>query len=296
MPGSSSDTSLNIPANTLLGSIQVAWGDLLNAKNLTLTVLDPRGTSQTVGDSLNAPGLTGRRQRALITNPGSGAWKARVETATGSVSSSAGTMLSNNQLWSQSYTGVLRTISARYPLLTDLAGLDSASIAEMNQSFRFLLLSSTGSHFRPTFGATRAALAAALVQGARVPQYLPAQSSYTDIRDRATMVFVESAQASPNGALFPAIAAGGAFQPDATVDRLSAVVALVRAAGLRPQAETGSCTLTYLDSASIPASLRGYVAVAVQNGLIKSSSTYFNPQGSFTRLDLAHALTQISAR
>src|SRR5205814_3504584 len=114
-------------------------------------------------------------------------------------------------------------------------------------------------------------------------------------RDPGTLLFVESAQAAPNGALFPGISAGGAFQPDATVDRLTAVVALVRAAGLRQQAETGSYTLTYVDAASIPASLRGYVAVAVQNGLIKSSNTYFNPQGSFTRLDLAHALTQISA-
>ncbi|HBB94754.1 MAG TPA: hypothetical protein DC054_05130 [Blastocatellia bacterium] len=295
MPGSSSDTSLNVPANTLLGSIQVAWGDLLNANNLTMTVLDPRGTSQAVGNSLNAPGLTGRRQRALVKNPASGAWKARVETATGSEASST-IVLSNNPVWSQSYTGVFRSVSAGYPSLTDLAGLDSASIAEMNQSFRFLLLSPVGSHFRPAFGVTRASLAAALVQGARVPQYLPAQSSYTDVRDRATMVFVESAQASPNGSLFPSIAAGGPFQPDTTVDRLTAAVALVRAAGLRQQAETGNYPLTYVDAASIPASLRGYVAVAVQNGLIKSGNTYFNPQGSFTRLDLAHALTQISAR
>src|SRR2546423_3693345 len=295
MPGSSSDTSLNIPANTLLGSIQVAWGDLLNANNLTMTVLDPRGTSQAVGDSLNAPGLTGRRQRAIVKNAGSGAWKAHVETATGSGASS-NTVLSNSPVWSQSYTGIFRSVSAGYPSLTDLAGLDSTSIVEMNQSFRFLLLSPVGTHFRPAFGVTRASLASALVQGARVPQYVPAQSSYTDVRDRATMVFVESAQASPNGPLFPSIAAGGPFQPDTRVDRLTAAVALVRAAGLRQQAETGNNTLTYVDAASIPASLRGYVAVAVQNGLIKSGSTYFNPQGSFTRLDLAHALTQISAR
>ncbi|HMH42050.1 MAG TPA: S8 family serine peptidase, partial [Pyrinomonadaceae bacterium] len=295
MPGSPSDTSLNVPANALLGSIQVAWGDLLNANNLTMTVLDPRGASQAAGNSLNAPGLTGRRQRALVRNPGSGSWKARVETATGSATS-GNTVVSNNPVWSQNYTGILRTVSAGYPSLTDLAGLDSSSIAEMNQSFGFLLLSPIGTHFRPAFGVSRVALAAALVQGARVPQYLPAQSSYTDVRDRATMVFVESAQASPNGALFPNIAAGGLFQPDTTVDRLTAAIALVRAAGLRQQAETGSYALTYVDASSIPASLRGYVAVAVQNGLIKSSNTYFNPQGNFTRMDLAHALAQIAAR
>src|SRR5581483_10939546 len=134
-----------------------------------------------------------------------------------------------------------------------------------------------------------------LVQGARVPQYLPAQSSYTDIRDRSTMLFVESAQASPNGALFPLTSTGGAFQPDAAVDRLTAVVALARAAGLRQQAESGSYTLTYTDAASIPSSLRGYVAVAVQYGLIKTQGATFNPQGSLTRLDLAHALARIAA-
>src|SRR5205814_444482 len=111
----------------------------------------------------------------------------------------------------------------------------------------------------------------ALVLGGRVPQYLPAQSNYTDVRDRATMLFVESAQASSSGALFPSVVTGGAFQPDAIVDRLTAVVALVRAAGLRQQAESGTYTLTYTDAASIPSSLRGYVAVAVQNGLIKTS-------------------------
>jgi hypothetical protein len=151
-----------------------------------------------------------------------------------------------------------------------------------------------GQRFRPGFAVTRGELAAALVQGARVPQYLPAQSSYTDVRDGATMLFVESAQASPNGALFPMISTGGPFQPDAAVDRLTAVVALVRAAGLRQQAESGVYTLTYADAASIPDSLRGYVAVAVQNGLITTSGANFNPQGNLNRLDLAHAMARIA--
>src|SRR5258706_14274101 len=108
------------------------------------------------------------------------------------------------------------------------------------------------------------------------------------------MLFAESAQANPNGSLFPAANPGGPFQPDGAVDRLTAVIALVRAAGLRSQAESGAYALTYTDAASIPASLRGYVAVAVQNGLIKTDGINFNPQGNFTRLDLAHALTQIA--
>jgi len=182
---------------------------------------------------------------------------------------------------------------ARYAALTDIGGLDSSSVAGIQQSFRSLVMAPVGQHFRPGFAVTRSDFAKAMVLGGRVPQYLPAQSRYSDVRDRSTMLFVESVQAGPNGALFPSVT-GSTFQPNTTVDRLSAVVALVRAAGLQQQAETGTHTLTYTDTLSIPVSLRGYVAVAIQNGLIRSNGTAFNPQASFTRLDLARAMARLS--
>jgi serine protease AprX len=295
-PGSSSDTSLNIPADTLLASVEVAWGDTQSLANLNLSMIDPQATSLGIRNLTNFSGLTGRRQRALLQSPNAGNWKARIQSllpVSGSLINLLGLTLTQNG--SQSYNGVLRVTKARYATLSDTGGLDPASLGSIYQSFRMLTMSPIGPRFRPSFAVTRGNFAAAVVQGARVPQYLPAQSSYTDIHDRATMLFVESAQASPTGSLFPGINAGGAFQPDATVDRLTAVVALVRAAGLRQQAESGSYSLTYLDAASIPASLRGYVAVAVQNGLIKDSGVNFYPQGIFTRVDLARALSRLAA-
>jgi hypothetical protein len=202
--------------------------------------------------------------------------------------------MTSTSVGTQSYRGTLQLTNARYATLRDLAAIDPASVPDVYKSFRMLTMSPIGSRFRPAFPLTRAGLAAALVQGARVPQYLPGQSSYPDIRDRATMLFVESAQASPNGALFPNLNAGSPFQPDAAVDRLTAVIALVRAAGLRQQAETGSYTLTYVDTASIPANLRGYVAVAVQQGLIATNGVNFYPQGTFTRIDLARAMAKLA--
>jgi serine protease AprX len=282
-PGSASDSSLAMPANVLLASIQIAWGGSQFTNNLNLSMLDPQGAGQSPPNVGNQPGLTGRRQRAVIGNPAAGSWTARVAATAGTAGAT-----------SQSFTGILQTTSARYGTLTDIAGLDSNSVAEIYQNFRSLVMAPIGQRFRPGFGVTRADLASALVMGGRVPQYLPAQSTYPDVHDRATMLFAESARATPNGPLFPGIAAGGNFQPDAAVDRLTAVVALVRAAGLRQQAESGSYVLTYTDAAAIPASLRGYVAVAVQNGLIKTSGTSFNPQGTFTRLDLAHAMVRLS--
>jgi len=75
---------------------------------------------------------------------------------------------------------------------------------------------------------------------------------------------------------------------------LTAVIALVRAAGLRQQAESGAYPLTVSDALSIPSAWRGYVAVAIQTGLIKTNGTAFNPQGSFTRLDLSRGMAKLA--
>jgi len=282
-PGLYSDSSITLPANTLLASVQIAWGGLLSPNNLELTLLDSQDTKQAYANTINLPGLTGRRQRVAVNMPTSGMWKAVISNTLGP----AGT--------SQTYSGVLELTSALYAPMTDVSSLDSSLISEIYQNFRSLVMAPIGQRFRPNFAVTRADLAGALVLGARVPQYLPGQSNYTDVRDRATMLFVESAQASPNGSLFPNVTPGGPFQPDGSVDRLTAVIALVRSAGLRTQAESGTYTLTYTDAASIPSSLRGYVAVAVQNGLIRTNGITFDPQGAFTRLDLSHAMVRIAA-
>jgi serine protease AprX len=299
-PGAANDSPIAVAPGVLRASAQIAWGGLLSPSTLGLTLLDAQGTKQTPANAMNAPGLTGRRQRSVVDFPAAGTWKARVENIPLPVGTQA-TPISSNvvapasaQSGSQTYTGILETMTAHYPAMTDIGGLDSSSVSEIYQNFRSLVMGPVGSRFRPSFPVTRADLAKALVVGARVPQYLPGQTNYTDVRDRATMLFVESAQTNPGGALFPSANAGGPFQPDNAVDRLTAIIALVRAAGLRSQAESGTYTLSYVDAASIPASLKGYVAVAVQNGLIKIDGTTLNPQGTFSRLDLSHALAQIA--
>ena len=282
-PGSSSDSSITVPANTLLASVQIAWGSTQSPNNFNLTLLDPQGASQAAANAANQPGLTGRRQRAIVNMPIAGTWKARVAATLGSAT-----------MTSQTYTGVLETTSAHYAPLIDIGSLDASSVSEISQNFRSLEMWPIGQCFRPSSAITRTDFATALVLGGRVPQYLPAQSNYADVRDRATMLFVESVQAAPAGPLFLNTTMGGNFQPDAAVDRLTAAVALVRAAGLRQQAESGTYALTYSDAASIPTSLRGYVAVAVQNGLIKTDGITFGPQTSFTRLDLSHAMVRLA--
>ena len=252
-PGGSNDSSLAIPPSALLASVQVAWGDTQSPANLNLTMIDPSGANQSVANAASPLGLTGRRQRTVVQNPSVGTWLARVQNLPGPVSvvQASTPQLLGMQTGLQTYAGVIQITSARYATLADLGTLDPSSVSEIYQNFRGLVMSPIGKNFRQSFGVTRADLAQALVLGGRVPQYLPAQSNYTDVRDRATMLFVESAQASPSGALFPSVVTGGAFQPDAIVDQYCAAT--------RAQEKS-------LDGASMEVEMDGYIPKLKKHG------------------------------
>jgi hypothetical protein len=214
--------------------------------------------------------------------PIEGAWRVRVRSAQGLLYSL------------QPFVGVSQVTRVQYAPVNDLGGLSSTAQYEIYQALRSFVMTSYGNHFRPSAAVSRANLAQALVAGARVPQYLPGQPDYMDVRDASRLIFVESAQAAPTGPLFADAVAGGQFRPDAAVDRLTAAIALVRAAGFRADAEAQAGTpLPYTDASAIPYELRGYVAVAVSRGLLTVNGATFNPQGALTRADLAHALATI---
>ncbi len=153
-PGLYSDSSITLPANTLLASVQIAWGGLLSPNNLELTLLDSQDTKQAYANTINLPGLTGRRQRTAVNMPTSGMWRVVIGNTLGP----AGT--------TQTYSGVLEVTSARYAPITDVSSLDSSSISEVYQNFRSLVMAPIGQRFRPGFAVTRGDLAAALVMGA----------------------------------------------------------------------------------------------------------------------------------
>jgi hypothetical protein len=192
---------------------------------------------------------------------------------------------------------VLEVTRAEYAPLTDVGGLSPSAREDVYQSIRSFVMWPLGDAFRPGFGVTRSDLATALVLGARVPQYAPGQSNYSDVPDRTTTLFVESVQAAQGGALFPDAAPGGPFRPDEMVTRLAAAVALVRASGLRAEAEQrAGAPLTVADACAIPSALRGYVAIAVERGMLNAEGGGFRPQAALTRLELAHALNVVATQ
>jgi serine protease AprX len=285
-PGTVSPTStyqinLSVPTNTLLASMQISW-PLVSVNDLGLALYDPQNVKRAESNTVNLPGLTGKRERTVVSMPAAGTWHARVTNTLGV----AGTP--------QQFSGILEITRAQYTPMLDLSTLSATARADVLSNMRSLVMSPFGRRFRPRFNVTRTDLAAALVVGAHVPQYLPAQPSYTDVRDLTRMIFVESAQAAPGGALFTGVVRGGRFRPDDAVTRLEAAVAMVRAAGLQKEAQTkAGAALPVTDAALIPAGLRGYVLVALERGMLAKIGTEFQPQGTLTRADLAHAMVVI---
>ncbi len=285
-PNGGANTTVNVPADAVLASVQTGW-NLTSTNDLALSVYDAYGILVGESKTENRPGLTGMRERVLMRNPAAGPLTVRVLNAPGTVN----TLLAS----AQGFKGIFETTRVRYATLDDLAGLSASARAEINQALRTFSMRAYGQHFRPSFGVRRADFAAALLMGARVPQYLPAQSRYTDVSDRSTMNLVESVQNVPGGGLFYDAQVGGPFFPDEYTSRLTAAVALVRAAGFRQEADSYTGTLALTDAASIPPSLRGYVATAIAHQLLTAEGNAFRPQSQLTRAELAHALFTLSS-
>lgn len=279
------EKTFTVAEHTLLMSAQIGWELTLNVNHLELSLVAPNGSQTVAPTDLQLLGLTGKRARLLLKNPASGTWRLRVRNK------------SLVALEAQPFAGAIETTAAEFPQIHDIGSLSATARAEIYQALRTQTMSLFGSlhgaNFRPAFAVTRGQLAETMVTSGRVPQYLAAQPRYNDVHDPVTRTFVESAQFSSNTALF--LDSGNNFRPQDVADRLTAAVVLVRAAGRRAEAESliGGIVLGVPDIWSVPASLRGYVGVAVSSGLLPLNNGYFRPANPLTRAELAHALAKL---
>jgi serine protease AprX len=271
-PHGAVEVAFPVPAGTIQASVQVAWGPLLTTNDLALDLVDGAGVRRASSNALNLPGLTGRREAITLGSPTAGTWRARVRHAV------------NLLATPQTIKGFAQVVRVEYAPVQDLAGLPAGQQDEIRRAIRSYVMLPLGSKFRPEWSVTRAELAETMVRAGRAPQYLAGAAVYSDVRDRGTRLWVESA-----GGLFPDSDAG--FDARTTATRLVAAVVLVRAAGLGAEAEarSGDALAGVLDASSIPAAYRGYVALALERGLLTLRGGTFRPSDPLTRVDLAHA-------
>ncbi len=277
--GTSVENIFNIPTDTVQINTHIAWGNILSPNDLALKVFDGNGALRGESNYLNAPGLTGKREDATISGAtASGIWRTSVNH-TGGIGTT------------QIFFGTIETTRVEYADLSDVQTLPSAMQTIVKDSLRSFVMLPDGNRFHPNFAVSRFDLASALLRGGRVPQYLTQSPLFNDATDLTTRTAIESVQKSPNGKLFYDAANGGAFRPDNAAARIVAAVALVKSANI----PTAILQPTVADYAQIPAEYRGYVAAALQKGLLSlDENNRFAPNRPLTRLELAQAMVKLS--
>jgi serine protease AprX len=278
-PGATATTNITIPENTVQATVGITWG--LSANDFGLKVYDSNNVLRGESNNLNLPVLTGRREKVNLTNPASRTYQAAVRH-TGNVGTA------------QNVFGLVETSTVEYALFNDVSGLPVDAQNVIYDSLRSYLMLPEGKKFRSTSVVSRADLAAAMVRGGRVPQFVALNQMFTDVRDLTSRSIIESVQSNPSGRLIFDAPAGGQFRPDHAATKLVAAVAFVKAANLENQAASAVLPLSVTDASAIPTEWRGYVAVALQRGFLTlDPGSRFNPNRSIIRFELANAMNKI---
>jgi hypothetical protein len=274
-------TNVNFPEDAVQSSVHIAWGNIFTTNDLALKLTDVNGNILGSSNHLNAPGLTGKREQITINTP-------PTETLQAVVSHTGGIGTAQN------FFGAVFSTRAQFADLSDMQNLSFENQYAIKENLRSFMMLAEGKRFRSFAAVSRRELAATLLRGGRVPQYVAASPIYSDVTDFTTRNVVESAQKSPNGKLFFDAGNNGTFRPDAPVTKIVAAVALVKAANLQSLAQTTVLPLSITDYSQIPAEWRGYVAIALQKGFLSLEGNNFAPSRNLNRVELAQAMVKLS--
>jgi serine protease AprX len=175
----------------------------------------------------------------------------------------------------------------------DVSGLAPPDLDRVTRAVSLHVLDGRGDRFDPDVALSRADLARSLALTAGVPQRVPSRNTFPDVGSKdAAFPFVETVAGARAARILMESPAGRPFRPKDAVSRLDFTQAVVRAAGLQEEAQARAGeALGLADESAIPAGLRGYVAVALERGLIDSvarpEGPCFDPAGSLRRIDAA---------
>src|SRR5690349_687592 len=245
-------------------------GDPATASNtLILNLFDPNGTRY---DQLILPALTANNVSLEVKDPLAGNWTLEVSGFTPvGVDNNVGSL-------PDTIDGTINIFFPTGSNVTDINGRADQSEIERALMGHFMDSFSDYS-FRPDTAVTREDLARTLLLSAAVRQNLFDAPSYADVTgDLAAIASAVTARGSVLKDTFqryPGVMSRGAsatsFNPAATVNRADLAVVLVRALGLEQQAQSRmneDLSGRAIDAAQIPADARGFVAVALDLGLL----------------------------
>ncbi|HVQ40364.1 MAG TPA: S8 family serine peptidase [Pyrinomonadaceae bacterium] len=271
-PGDTTSHTFEVPANARFTFVQLDWNSALGEGEVvvdnTKVVLHDMSLSVNGGsvsqtsDELNLGGLFGGRESIKLEFPGGGTYTASV---------SAGT-LQGSTVSNQPYRITITHYLYSPDEVNDIGTLDAATRLKAYRLVYDRMMAAEAGGFRPNDSLTRAELARAVMMGARIPQFIPNQPSFSDVPGGTPdVLFAESLRKEGVMGL-----GGSTFGGGTGVDRLEQAVALIRALRLDTQAKAlQNTTVTFggqalVDNAQIPTGLRGYVQLALDKGLMEA--------------------------
>lgn len=279
-PGMNAARQIELPRNVVQATFTTSWA--FGANDFGLRVFSPDGILAGSSNNVNLPVITGRRERVVLRSPSSGFFRFEAYH-TGGVG------------YTQNVSGIVETTTVEYPRLVDVESMPQDVLRDIEASLMMNLVLPEGATFRASYPATRLVFAEALVRAGLIGQYVANGPVFLDVRDSYGRAVVESVQCGPSGRMFYDADRGGRFRPYDATTRLTAAVALVKASGLESRVATAILPTTITDAAVIPQSLRGYVAVALQNGLLVADGDKFNPSRPITRIEAVRSILKTLA-
>ena len=244
-----------------------------------IRIWDPNGVTYG-GGSIPTPVIGTSVREVTVQNPVPGTWRLEVRGAS-SLSAVPG-VSSPTQIASPGpVDGNVTQVKYILPAIPDIQGHPQQSQIEFALKNRVIDTYADGT-FRPDSIVTREDLARSLVLNTPMTQSIASTPKFSDISgDLARIAEGVTAKGStlrdydfvPNGMMS---FSGNLFNPTGTVNRLDVAVALVRALGHDAQARAlAGSTVTFngtplTDNAQIPSDLRGYVQIAINDGMFEA--------------------------
>jgi hypothetical protein len=281
---------VTLPEGSVSWQATVAWGTLPGANDLDVRVTDAStGAEIARSQAFNGDSLFGRVDGIHLL--GSPPPELNLE-----LSFKSGTTVGGQEFSLRQEFAV-----ATLPAYSDIADLPAPDLETAIQAVSRHVLIGRGNQFAASGQITRGEMARALALAAGLPQRIPGSPSFQDTLNDSDSPYIETVAGSrATRILMDPVdpLSGTRFIPNQHLSRLDFTVSIIRAAGLESSAvQRAGETLALADQGSIPSSLRGYVAVAMEQGLIASvqtdGSAYFLPDGSLSRIDAARYLLRL---
>ena len=314
--GGARDITFEVAPDTRFAFVQLDWAGNLGehevvidntnqaVSDLALTIFKD-GQEVASSNDLNLMGFFATREAVKLEFPEPGTYTARVSEGL-----FLGATTPADQPFRLTFTGHVHDPNN----FADLAGLDEATRTKALRLVYDRVMFADNGYLRPADALTRIELGRALMFGARVPQFIPNSQTFNDVAAGTPDSLVVESLRKEN---VIGLSSGGTYGPSAPVDRLELAVALVRALRMDAQARQLAGTLVrddgqaLTDNAQIPLNLRGYVQLAIDNGLLETfpaevreiapgqfqvvPGPRFEPSRNVTRADFIEPATRVLA-